>query len=252
MVYLGSKNKYCKYLIPIFEKLMEDNHLDTFIDLCVGGANIIDKIKNKKIIANDINKNLIELYKYVYNTEEEEIKFPAFISSEEYKKYKESTETDWHIALAEFFTTYSAGSFNGYALKSFEQTNEGRNYYEERIKNFKKQIPLLKNKDITWLNKDILKDDLPFENCFIYIDPPYKGTKRYRIKNFDYDAFYKRVIELSENNLVLFSEQEAPDIFEEIWNLETSRANSFTANRTALKVTEKLFIYPKTKDKYKI
>jgi len=44
MVYMGSKAKYAKYIVPILQKTINKNDVDTYIECFVGGANIIDKI----------------------------------------------------------------------------------------------------------------------------------------------------------------------------------------------------------------
>ena len=41
MVYMGSKAKYAKYIVPIIQKAIDDNNVDTYIECFVGGANII-------------------------------------------------------------------------------------------------------------------------------------------------------------------------------------------------------------------
>ena len=45
MVYMGSKSKYAKYIVPILQKTIDDNNISTYIECFVGGANIIDKRK---------------------------------------------------------------------------------------------------------------------------------------------------------------------------------------------------------------
>jgi DNA adenine methylase len=75
----------------------------------------------------------------------------------------------------------------------------------------------------------------------IYCDPPYRNTKEYnnRIK-FDSDGFFEFARKLSENNIVLISEQSAPDDFECIWKQSVKRQID-TSNK--FDVCEKLFIY---------
>ena len=43
MVYMGSKAKYAKYIIPILQRAIDENKVNTYIECFVGGANIIDK-----------------------------------------------------------------------------------------------------------------------------------------------------------------------------------------------------------------
>ena len=44
MVYMGSKNRYAPYIVPILQKTIDEHNADTYIECFVGGANIIDKI----------------------------------------------------------------------------------------------------------------------------------------------------------------------------------------------------------------
>ena len=51
MVYLGSKARLVKYIAPILQKCIDDNHIDTYIEPFVGGANMIENIKCKNRIG---------------------------------------------------------------------------------------------------------------------------------------------------------------------------------------------------------
>lgn len=53
MVYMGSKDRTAKYLIPIMNKIIKDNNIDYFFDMCVGG----NLSANKKYYLNV--KNII-------------------------------------------------------------------------------------------------------------------------------------------------------------------------------------------------
>lgn len=230
VVYQGSKARYAKYIIPILQNLINKNNIDTFIDGMCGGCNIIDKIEVKNRIAYDLNNYLIDLYnKAVYDN----IIFPTKIDREEWDSCKNNPEDNpkWKVALVAFFCSYSARGFcGGYAL------NGKRDYYTERLNNFKKQIPLLKG--IHFETKDIY--DLNTKNCLIYLDPPYKNTKKYDIsKNFNSEKFWGKVRELSKDNIVIVSEQEAPEDFDILWEKEIKR-NCFGNGHTS--VYERLFI----------
>lgn len=62
MVYMGSKRRYCKYIVPIIQKYINGNNINTFVDCFCGGANLADKINCKTVICNDISPTLIALH----------------------------------------------------------------------------------------------------------------------------------------------------------------------------------------------
>ena len=81
------------------------------------------------------------------------------------------------------------------------------------------------------------------KNFVIYVDPPYQNTKQYaNATSFNYEEFWQTIRDWSKNNIVLISEQNAPEDFKCIWEQEVSR--SIKANDKS-RSTEKLFIYNK-------
>ena len=56
MKYMGSKNKISKHIVPIIESYIQPGQL--FVDLFVGGFNLVDKItKTDNIVCNDNNRS---------------------------------------------------------------------------------------------------------------------------------------------------------------------------------------------------
>ena len=79
---------------------------------------------------------------------------------------------------------------------------------------------------------------------FIYLDPPYAGTKQYNVsRNFNHTIFWQIVRELSKNNYVLVSEQNAPDDFACMKTIGVIRQVGASKERRH-SVQEKLFFYP--------
>jgi len=62
MVFMGSKRRYCKYIVPIINKYIKENNIKTFLDIFCGGANLADKIICDNVIANDLSPTLIALH----------------------------------------------------------------------------------------------------------------------------------------------------------------------------------------------
>lgn len=63
MVYMGSKRRYAKDIVPIIQEYIDKNKITTFVDCFCGGGNLIDKIHCDTLIANDLSPTLIALHK---------------------------------------------------------------------------------------------------------------------------------------------------------------------------------------------
>ena len=85
MVYLGSKKRLAKDIVPILQQEIEYNHIDTFIDCFCGGCNIVDKIQCNMKVASDVHHGLIELMKHVQNHPED---IPEDITEDEYNMFE--------------------------------------------------------------------------------------------------------------------------------------------------------------------
>ena len=67
MVYMGSKSRVAKYIVPIIQQCIDDNNLSVYIEPFAGGMNIVDKIKAPFCIASDKNQYLIALFQHLQN-----------------------------------------------------------------------------------------------------------------------------------------------------------------------------------------
>lgn len=219
MVYQGSKNRLAKFIVPILQKYIKENNIDTFIDCFCGGANIVDKIKCENRIASDCNEDLIALLKYAQSDKDLSIA-PSECPFEHYADVRSNKNTDKYtkeyVALIGYCASYGGRYFDGGYGRD---AKGGRSIYTERVANLKEQAPHLKGIDFSckdykeYLNKGI-------KNALFYLDPPYKGTKQYSKQNINYDEFYDFCRELSKDNIVVISEYNMPDDFVCIWEKE--------------------------------
>lgn len=117
----------------------------------------------------------------------------------------------------------------------------GRTIYSERLENFRKQVTLLNG--IEFMCSDYKSIDITqFSNCLIYLDPPYRDTKKYSKQAIDYDEFYDFCERLAKNNVVLISEYNMPeDRFECLWS-KTVKCLQKSDRETGDDRVEKLFV----------
>lgn len=240
MVYMGSKNRYAPYIVPILQKTIDEHNADTYIECFVGGANIIDKVQCKNRYGYDRSDTLIALLTQMSENFDDVLKEGNRELWDKGKGYVKDGVMPNDMTLAEigameFFASYCNGGFpRGYA-----KNTATRNYYNEAYRNAKAQAPNLKG--IKFGCQNYWELAVP-ANAVIYLDPPYAGAKIYGYANqpkMNYEHFWQWVRDISKDNYVFTSEQTAPDDFEIIWEQEVKR----TTNKTNdFKAVEKLFI----------
>ena len=240
MIYMGSKEKYAKFIVPILQETIDKNNVHTYIECFVGGANIIDKIRCEKRYGYDRSDTLIALLSTAATDWKKILKKGNRELWEKGKNYvkngimPEDMTLD-EIGAIEFFASFSRGGFpRGYA-----KNTTTRNYYQEAYDNLQKQAPTLK--DIIFKAQNYWELE-PIEGAVIYLDPPYQNTKSYGYASqgkMDYTYFWNWVRELSKKNYVFISEQTAPEDFETIWEQDVKRTNGLIVKDA----NERLFRY---------
>lgn len=240
MKYVGSKNRLAKELVPIIQSYITDD-TKGYLEPFVGGANMIDKIECDNKFGCDIHEELIELLKYIQNTNNI---LPTTIKEEEYNKVRLNKDKyeKWYVGFIGFCATFGAKYFGGYARGFKEDKITPRDIPAESIRNIEKQRKNLQNIKFKCCSYDEINKNI--KDFVIYCDPPYKGTLKYTT-DFDYDKFYKWCKEMSKNNIVLISEYWMPEEFECIWEKKTTvRIDSNKKSKDKkMERTEKLFIY---------
>ena len=198
--YTGGKFKLLSQIVPFFP-----DNIETFVDLFAGGCNVAINCNASKIIANDINNQTIELYKYMQNKTTFEIineidsliqKYNLSQSSlYGYNKYN----TDSSIGLASYnkkaylklrqdynnnptpikFYTLIIFAFNNQIRFNkegkFNLPVNKRDFTANMRRNLELFINRIKNIDIEFISKDFRAVTIP-NNSFVYIDPPYLAT----------------------------------------------------------------------------
>lgn len=183
MNYIGGKYKLLPQILPHFPK-----YIGTFVDLFAGGGNVAINIKANKIIWNDINTKIIELFKAFKDIDLSSILNQIEERISEYKLSKENEEgfkrfRDFYNITKNPIDLYTLTcySFNyqfrfNNALEYNNPFGRNRSQFSDNMKyNLVAFVSKLKQINVEFLNEDftlIPLDNLTSED-FIYCDPPY-------------------------------------------------------------------------------
>lgn len=187
MNYTGGKYKLLKQILPLFPEIVEGK----FIDLFCGGLDITINAKANKIIANDINTKIIEIYKEMGNYEIEDLisyienkisQYSLTIENADgfnkFRDYYNQTRypIDLFVLICYSFNHQIRFNKDGKFNMPF---GKNRSYFNETIKkNLIEFHNIIKNNNITFTNNNFLdlKTEKLTENDFVYCDPPYLIT----------------------------------------------------------------------------
>ena len=234
MQYMGSKARFAKHIAPIVNKAVKKSN-GVLVEPFCGGCNLTTHFKGK-IRANDLNKNLIALFKEAINGR----KFPDFVSREMYEEARNGNLDDALTAYIGFCASYSGKYFAGYVGNNYlSERGKIRNRQQEAINNFLLTVEGLRSME------DLELSSLPYydleikEGSVVYCDPPYMGTTGYKTGGFNHERFWKWAEAVSEHSTVFVSEYTTlSDFFVPVWEKDTK----ITLARAGKRATEKLFI----------
>lgn len=201
--YMGNKYRLLPQLIPLFP-----SRINTFYDLFGGSGCMSANVKAGKIVYNEINENIVELYKLFlkYSPEEIDSRIRKYIKEydlntegtdvrqnnpdiKEIRDYynknyvafrKAYNESERDYLMLYTLTFYSFSNLIRFNQKSdFNMPFGNQCYHEKNYDNIKEWCNLIKNKNIEIKQEDafdILQDTIFNKNDFIYLDPPYHNT----------------------------------------------------------------------------
>ena len=185
--YTGGKYKLLPQILPLFP-----SNINTFIDLFTGGCNVGINVKANKIICNDLETVVIDLFKDWQQLDSIEALniLKETINKYELTKYNEKgfkqIRTDYNKGNKSWDMFYAmiTNAFN-YQIRFNKQGEYNMPFGKNRScfnssleKNFIKFINKLHDLNIFFLNNDFRKLDINQlgKNDFVYCDPPYLIT----------------------------------------------------------------------------
>lgn len=189
MNYTGGKYKLLPQILPYFPETVSGR----FIDLFCGGLDIAINVNNcRKIIANDFNKCVIDIYTCMQKMKIEEVLSHISKRIEEYSltienadgynrfrkfyNYGDRNPIDLFVLICYSFNHQIRFNSNGEFNMPF---GKNRSYFNDKIKenliSFHNKIV---SNNVVFTNKDFssLKVNKLTSNDFVYCDPPYLIT----------------------------------------------------------------------------
>ena len=197
MQYFGGKQKISKYISEFINSTHTHTH---YVEPFCGSCNVASKVHIKNKILNDKNPYLIAMFEAL----QEGWIPPTIVTEEDYANARKNQDKEPHIAGFIGFACSFAGKYWGGYARDSKGGGEG-NYALRGHNSILKKMEGLQNAKFTC--EDF--QDLDYENCLIYCDPPYKGTTPYYKKilgDFHYDKFLEWIKIQSKKNTVIVSE----------------------------------------------
>ena len=229
MQYMGGKRRISK---PIAEQINKYTRgVKPFVSLFCGSCAIESKVDAPLKILNDNHPYLIAMWRGV----QKGYKLPDTITKEKYYEIKANLDNDPILSgFVGFGCSFGGKWFGGYA-----SNKKGRNYASVSKRNLLKDAVLLEG--AKFICEDYRNVKIP-EDAVIYADPPYHGTTGYATGEFDSEAFWIYMSELSERHVVLVSEEKGPPQFLTVWEESVTRTLDVNKKNQPKKI-EKLFIH---------
>lgn len=172
---MGSKARIVHEILPI----MLDKEHDTFVDAFCGGCSVIENVPDTyRRIANDKNRYLIEMWKYLQNDGFvfNHISKTLYNFARDCYHGKNNFFTEAGVGLIGFMASFNGRFFDGgYSGHNVVGKNgKARDYIREQIENTMRDIPLLQGVEFYSGSYDELV--IP-DRSIVYCDLPYKATK---------------------------------------------------------------------------
>ena len=228
MKYMGGKTRIVKYILPFM--LQHRKKGMTWVEPFVGGGNVIDKVRGRRI-GSDIDKYTIQALISIRDHLNELPRNNKEFTEEDYNKLKNGSDYK-HKGYAGFAFSYGAMWLSSWRRDSTNKID----YVEQSYSSAKKQSPLLQG--VKLLNKNYTKLEIPL-NSLIYCDPPYENTTGYK-NSIDHNEFWEWCrIKTYEGHIVFVSEYEAPKDFKLI--LKGTLTSSLAKDTGSKRGAERLF-----------
>ena len=204
MIYMGSKNRIAKHILPIMLSAATEKGITTWVEPFVGGGNVIDKVPTTfKRIGVDYNEHAIQALIAIRDMVED---LPDELTEKDYKQLK-GGDPEPIKSWLRFVASFGGKFDNGYAR---EKGSDEKTFIGYGKRNAQKQSINLQGASLI---SGSYREHSSIENCLIYCDPPYEGTTPYKTGSFNHDEFWQWCRDMSQKNTVFISEYNALEDF---------------------------------------
>lgn len=231
----GGKTKLKKRIVDDY--FIKDYQDMTYVEPFVGGGSIFFyKEKSKKEVINDLDKDVIIVYRGVkkYDANDIENAINGAYTKSEFDRIKASTpNTEFKKFIRDFILYKTSYYLAGKTFGGDRTVNKNMDGYKERLK------------DVTILNEDYKNVIKKYDsiNTFFYLDPPYeKSDGLYKNEDSTIDEIYNILKDIKGKFLLSYNlSKRAQELFKnyKIYKIKTKyETNRFNNKPTS--VTELL------------
>lgn len=248
MRYMGGKFRQRRAIADALRPYIDGD--TTYVEPFLGGgwsfAHVIDTCRPGHAIGADVNGSLVELWKRVVAEGVDWLPTSLEEVEANYHAYKDAQDmsdplTAWYGVACSF-----GGKWYGGVARN--KTTTGPIGFEGQARSTERKAASMRTcPDLTLLCCSYDELEIP-DGAVVYCDPPYSGgksrTKAHRFEDFDVDAYYDWVRELSHRCVVVCSTFDAPEDFVTVHDWGDTRVTHLNGrDRAERPTTEKLIRY---------
>lgn len=250
MRYMGGKFRQRRAIADALRPYIDGD--TTYVEPFLGGgwsfAHVIDTCRPGHAIGADVNGSLVELWRRVVAEGVDWLPTSLGEVEANYRTYKDAQDmsdplTAWYGTACSF-----GGKWFGGVARSTRNGVVDKNSFKSQSRSTEKKAAAMRTcPDLTLLCCSYDELEIP-DGAVVYCDPPYSGgktrTKAHRFDDFDVDAYYDWVRELSQRCVVVCSTFDAPEDFVVVHDWGDTRVTHLNGrDRAERPTTEKLIRY---------
>lgn len=246
MRYMGGKFRQRRAIADALRPYIDGD--TTYVEPFLGGgwsfAHVIETCKPGHAIGADVNGSLVELWRRAVaegvnwlptSLEEVEANYHAYKAAQDMS----DPLTAWYGVACSF-----GGKWYGGVARN--QTTTGPTGFEAQARSTEKKAASMRAcPDLALLCSSYDELEIP-DGAVVYCDPPYSGgrtrTKAHKFEDFDVDAYYGWVRDLSRRCVVVCTTFDPPEDFEVVYDWGDTRVTHLNGRDRAERPTSERLV----------